>query len=139
MFLLYIPLFYFLTRGFTVFYWSLTWPGYSLEDAKVFYHNPGNFDHDLPGLIFLPIVGELIFICLVLKILFWHPMFWFQNFGYFLRNRAAERKDLVERRKKYLDNLARFGLSPKDIPAYIRNPKNLDEFLDVWKKHKIIE
>lgn len=141
MWFLAIPVYYFVTRAFMVFYWSLTWPGYSLSQFHQLFEdsNPRVLERDLPGAAFIPIFGDFILFCILFKIAFWYPMFWFQNLGYFFRNWANERKEIKTRRKTYLDGLAKYGLSPKDIPAYIRSPHNLDEFLSVWKKHGILK
>lgn len=89
-------------------------------------------------LLFLPILGDLAFLLLILFIIFALPpmltIFAGQSINKFLLEAEARKI----KRQEYLDNLAKYGLRPKDIPNYIQNPDDLDRYLQVLKQHEIV-
>lgn len=121
-----ILLYYFLTRFFTMFFI------YNFPENITEYKTLEHYIHD--GGYFPPL-GELFFIGAFLDFTFLRPLI---LFGSLLKKFSAmleDRRKFRAAKIKYLTQLADYGLSPKDVPKYIRNNDELRDYLKVWNEN----
>lgn len=129
-FFLWIGLYYFLSRALVIFYTAL-----AEDDPTAWQIALEGNDRVLP--VYLPIVGEFWFVMVICRIFLHHPLMSVGHMGSWLRSRRVERKtrkqETEKRKKEYLDNLSKYGLTPEDIPAYAKEPQALKEYLEAWQ------
>lgn len=94
---------------------------------------------DMAPMIMMPVGGEIVFVIGLGFVIFVLPVLAAGGAGEWLKKKLEERGKIQERRQAYLDNLAKFGLTPKDIPDYIKDPESLDQYLTILKKHEILD
>ena len=129
----FLSLYFFVSRAITVLYYAIQG-----EDWKLVLQGDFNSNNEMvTPPILAPIIGDIWFLFIILSILFYHPLLWIGNSGEWVYQKTSERKkrkaEVQKRQKEYLDNLAQYGLTPKDIPIYAKEPAALKEYLQAWQ------
>lgn len=130
---LFMGLYFFISRAVVVFYYAIR-----NKDWRITLSGEMNRDGEIESVsVLVPIIGDLWFLFVVLSIMFYHPLSWIGNLGEWISQKSIERKqrreEVQKRQKEYLDNLAQYGLTPKDIPVYAKEPAALKEYLQAWQ------
>lgn len=99
-------------------------------------------DEDHILIVFAPITGELILLFAIYSVIVVNLIKAIassgENTNKYIINYLDNRKNEKARREKYLNTLSKYGLTGKDIPAFVKDSKSLDEYLAVWEKHGAI-
>lgn len=131
--LLFIGLYFFISRAVVVFYYAVRGD----SDWKMVLSGSVSGGEIEEVSVLVPIVGDIWFLFVIASLLFYHPLLWIGNSGEWISSTIAERKkrkaEVQKRQKEYLNNLAQYGLTPKDIPAYAKEPAALKEYLSAWQ------
>lgn len=95
-------------------------------------------ESDINITMFIPVYGEVMLAVELYSITVYHALRYAAHAGQKLRYSFNEKSDKLrkakEQREKYLSKLSAVGLTAKDVPKYIKDPKALDEYLTIWKK-----
>lgn len=112
---------------------------YFLSRAIIFFYEGMNTEESTQadGLLwmFSPILGEIFFLFIIADVFMYQPMMFFFRLGRKFKDIKKRKNVLKINRENYLKKLSDFGLTPQDIPNYIKNNKELDDYLSVWRKH----
>lgn len=125
----FIGVYFFISRATVVFYLALT------DSSEAWRFSLTGERESMP--IYIPVAGDIYFLLVIFWLLFYHPLLSIGNFGTWIRTSLQEKKkrkeEVLKRQKEYLDNLALYGLTPQDIPAYAKEPEALKEYLAAWQ------
>ncbi len=136
-----IFLYYMMSRAFIVYVWSRM---YGLEDMDwVLWgwdRNKGKKYRSadpVAGAIW-PIAGEAWLLVTLAWVMVVMPLEYIKATGIRASEKDKIKKKELNRRDKYLDNLAEYGMRPEDVPKYIIKKEDLEEYLTIWDDHRNI-
>lgn len=126
--------YYFFSRMLILFYYSFL--GIDIQNYITGKEATHRDDENVLPIAF-PVVGELHLIYVLICFLIYYPFYFSGHLGGLAKQKMETYQknttEQLERRKQYLDKLSKYGLTQKDIPKYIKEPKALEDYLNAWK------